>query len=807
MLMRYIVFSVLLTFISATTLGQRKNGSPPPNNVVGTVLDNFGNPVPYASVGLFSIVDSSLIKGSISDESGLFGMRAKPGSYYIEVSFLSYKKATINNVEIAPKEITSVPTIQLAPNTEVLDVVDITAEKSTMELQLDKRVFNVGKDLSNTGGNAAEILSNVPSVEVDIEGNVSLRGSENVRILIDGRPSGLTGAGNTDALRMMQGNLIDKVEVITNPSSRYDAEGEVGIINIVLKKEKKKGLNGAFELTAGYPENFGGSFTLNYRRKWINFFTSSGLKYRSSPGSGFSFNEYQDADTAYYFENERNQKRGGLSSVSRFGADIYFNKKNVLTTALMVNYTDANNAAQIGYSDFNELREITLETLRDEEENEISLDLEASLVYEKKFEEKGRSWTTTISANQNDDSEISNLTQTSSGSGLELTTFQRSTNTEDQRTYSGQSDYIHPIFEDGRIETGIKGSVREIRNDYGVELNNGTGWKSLIPFTDELIYNENIYAGYAMYSNKLNLLTYQFGLRSEYTMIETRLVKSNISNPREYLNFFPSAHISYELGELNSVQVSYSRRISRPRFRELIPFFSYTDPRNFYSGNPDLNPEFSDSYELGYLQKLEKGSVLTSLYYRHTVNPTERITVTDSNGLLQRFPVNLSTQDAYGLELTLQYQLFSWWRTNLTANVYQANRQGEYQDKLYRSQTFTATSRGMFLFKLPKKVDFQFSGNYRAPRLSTQGKVLAMYSFDAGLSKDFFNGNATLTFSAKDLLNSRKRRWIVQTESLYSESEFQWRARQFLLVFTYRLNQKKGFNRNKSGSFEGSEEM
>ena len=471
--MKQFLTLTLLFFLSAMLFAQRDGESELPPNLKGRVVDANAKPVPYASIGIFNIADSSLATGTVSNDIGVYSIRVRPGNYYIEVSFLSYENQIIENISIQPRELTELEDIVLTPNSELLEAVDITAEKSTMELQLDKRVFNVGKDLSNTGGNAAEILSNVPSVEVDIEGNVSLRGSENVRILIDGRPSGLTGAGNSDALRMMQGNLIDKIEVITNPSSRYDAEGEVGIINIVLKKEKKKGLNGAFELTAGYPENFGASFSLNYRRKWINFFANSGITYRSSPGYGYSFNDYNGPDTSYFFENDRSQKRGGLSSVSRFGTDIYFNENNILTTALLVKFSDANNLATIGYSDFDSNRELFSSTLRDEKENEISMDLEAAVTYEKKFKQKGRSWTTNFSVNQNDDSEKSTLTQTTKGNNLNQVSYQRSNNTEDQRTYSLQSDYIHPVFEDGRFEAGFKGSIREISNVYNVELDDG----------------------------------------------------------------------------------------------------------------------------------------------------------------------------------------------------------------------------------------------------------------------------------------------------------------------------------------------
>jgi outer membrane receptor protein involved in Fe transport len=786
-----------------TLLAQKPGAGKRPHNISGSVFDYSNSPVPYASIALYT-ADSLLLKGTTSDESGSYALRAPEGSYFIKVSFLSFEDYTSPLFDISRGRPVNLDPITLTQNASMLEAVDITEEKSHMELQLDKRVFNVGKDLSNAGGNAAEILANVPSVDVDIEGNVSLRGSENVRVLIDGRPSGMT-SGSADALRMLQGNLIDKIEVITNPSSRFDAEGEVGIINIILKKEKKQGLNGAFELKAGYPTNAGASFSLNYRKKWVNLFASSGVSYRSSPGSGSAFNQFESPDTSYHFESTRQQRRGGLSNMSRVGADFFLNDNNTLTTALIVRYSDANNTADIDYNDLDSMGEIFFNTLREESENEIGLDLEANVNYKKTFKRKGHEWVSNVSINQNDDTEESSLTQTETFGNSTTETFQRSSNTEDQRRYEIKTDYVHPFGKDAKIEVGAKASLREIQNNYSVELKDTGDWYALSDFTNQLVYNENIYAGYVMHSNKIGSFSYQGGLRAEQSDIKTLLKATNESNPRSYFNLFPSAHLSYELNPKNALQASYSRRISRPRFRELIPFFSYTDPRNFYSGNPDLNPEYTDSYELGYLQKFEKGSLLSSLYYRHTTGPTERITVTDSTGLLRRFPVNLSTMDAYGVEFNLQYEFYKWLRTSISANIYQASTQGSYNGRRLSSDAFTASSRAMVMVKLPKAFNLQASGRYRAPRVSTQGKTLAMYTVDMGLSKDVLKGNGTITASAKDVFNGRKRRWIVDTEYLYSESEFQWQARQFLLIFTYRLNQKKSSNRGRGGDMEGSD--
>lgn len=789
--------------LSSSLLWSQVYPNPSFGTIEGRTIDPNNNPIPYASVGLFSMSDSLLINGSASDDHGFFQIESEPGTYFIKASFLSFEDYVSAPFEIKVDDVIKLGKIEMTANAAELQAIDIIEEKSQMEFQLDKRVYNIGKDLSNTGGNAQEILANVPSVNVDVEGNVSLRGSENVRILIDGRPSGIAASG--DALRMLQGSMIDQIEVITNPSSRYDAEGEVGIINIVLKKEKKKGLNGAFEVKAGYPENFGASFSLNYRKKWMNLFASNGINYRSSPGYGYNYNRFESPDTNYIFESNRTQKRGGLSNVSRLGTDIYLNEKNIVTTAVLIKYSDANNSANIQYLDYNNGGDVFRETNRDEDENEISLDIEASMVYSKKFDDKDRSWVTSVSVNQNDDAETSSLIQSSEFSSTKTETYQRSTNTEDQRNYLFQSDYVHPFGKDMKFEGGLKASLRTISNNYSVDLKDTGEWIPLTDFTNELAYQEDIYAAYVMHAKQMDKFSYQLGVRSEYSDITTKLIKTNQTNPRSYLNFFPSAHFNYELNDTHSFQLGYSRRISRPRFRELIPFFSYTDPRNIYSGNPDLNPEYTDSYELGYLYQFGKGSLFSSVYYRHTTGSVERITVTDSTGLLRRFPINLGTQDAYGLEFNVQYDILSWWRLTASSDFYHATQQGTYQGKRYTSSAFTNRSRGSFNFKLPSQMNLQVSGVYYAPRNTTQGKTLAMATMDLGWSKELLKGNGTLAFSARDVFNSQVRRWEMDTEYLNSTSEFQWQSRQFMLTFTYRLNQKKAMQRSRGGEDEGSD--
>lgn len=746
-------------------------------------------PVPFASVALYT-ADSTLVSGTTTDEFGSFSLDAKPGKYYIITSFLSFEDAVIPDIQKTEGQSLNLGTITLRENAQMLEEVVIEGERSQMEFKLDKRVFNVGKDLSSTGGNASEVLANVPSVDVDIDGNVSLRGSENVRILIDGKQSGLAGSGNSDALRMLQAGMIEKVEIITNPSSKYEAEGEVGIINIVLKKERQKGFNGSFEVQAGYPENFGGSFSINYRRKWINMFASSGLNYRAAPGSGSSFQQYDGPDTTYSFAQTRAQTRGGLSNVNRFGTDIFINDKNTLTAAMLLKFSDGNNTAKIEYEDLNNAQEVILKTVREEQEDEHTTDIEVSLTHEKTFERKGQKWITDVRYTMNDDTETAELVETNSIAPNDLN-YQRSSNVEDESNFLLQSDYTHPIGAKGKFETGTRISLRDIQNKYGVELNNDGFWQPLNDFTDDLRYTENIYAAYGLYANEWKRFSYQGGLRMEYTDIETELKISNQSNPRAYLNFFPSTHLNYNINEYNSLQASYSRRLSRPSFRSLIPFFSYTDPRNFYGGNPDLDPEFTDSYELGYLKMFEKGSFLGSFYYRHTDGIVQRITLTDTTGLIRTFPINLGTQDAYGIEVNFNYDAAKWLRLNGNINAYYASIQGNYRGESYNTTLLTTLARANAMIDLPKDISGQANLRYSAPRNTPQGRTLSITTLDLGFSRDLLKKNGTLILSVKDVFNSRRRRSITETAYLFSESEFQWRARQFLLTFNYRINQQK----------------
>ena len=810
MMKKIFIFIALLAVIYAQSQESDKY------KIVGQLVDENGVLIPFANAALFS-TDSLLVTGAVSDGDGNFMIITDPGQFYLRLSFLSYEEKIISPLIVSNSDL-NLGKIKMLSQAAQLDELVVQGERSQMELYLDKRVFNVGKDLSNISGSAADILDNVPSVTVDVDGNVNLRGSGNVRILIDGKPSGLTGISTADALQQLQANLIESVEVITNPSARYDAEGEVGIINIVLKKERRKGVNGSFALNAGYPLNYGGSYSLNFRKEKFNLFSSYGLNYRSGPGRGHSFQKFdrvdpitmRDTTFSYYQEDKRN--RSGLSHNIRVGSDIFINDKNTITASLVIRKSDGRNTSNYIFQDYDALDNLVKTVDRNEVEKEPEINSEIGVNYRREFNRKDQVLTADFKWIENDETEKSEFEQFDDSDGS--TIHQRSINTEDERNILAQVDYLNPFKNSkGKWETGLKASSRILGNRFQVEeQDDSEQWNILNDYDNDVVYTENIYAGYFIAGNEWNRFSLQGGIRGELSDISVELKKTNQTAYQNYFNLFPSAHLSYKLSEQKTIQLSYSYRISRPRFRELLPFSGFSNNRAIWGGNPNLRPEYTNSIEAGYLLNWTSGSILSSAYYRYRTGVIERVPLSDPNtGFVRPFPINLATENNFGLEFNFSWNPVKWWRFNTSANFFRAITDGTYEEINYFADTYTWNTRSTSRITFLKKLDFQTGFNYRAPRQTPTGSNKAMYHIDLGLSYDVFKGNGTLTFNVRDLLNSRKFRGTTQTNDFYSESVHQWRVRQMNLTFTYRLNQKKdrqrGRDRDEDGEWDDDNEF
>jgi len=653
------MFRILLFFISVLLFTQVHGQSLV--TVSGKLVDTETSaPLEFGTVSFYDPSDSSLVTGGITDATGEYRFQIAPGTYYIVAQFVSYQSRTVSDIRIPKdKQLYTISTIKLSQDVETLSEVVISGQKQEMEMMLDKRVFNVGLDASNTGRSAAEILDRVPSVAVDQEGNVSLRGSSNVQILIDGKPSGLIGLSDSDGLRLLQGNLVESIEVITNPSARYQAEGQSGIINIILKKERRNGFNGAVSLNTGYPHDHGISANLNYRANNFNFFGNYGFNIRRSPGEGMERRAQFDEDTTTYLYRDFDFERGGFSNNIQLGAEYFFNEKTVLTGSVLLRKSDENNERITYYQELDENVEVRERSQRTDNEAETEDNMEYTLSFRKQFGREKQEFSFDIQYRDNFELEESDLFEEvtfGEGFGEEEPLIQTARNEEGERNFLVETYYVHPYAENGILEFGIRSNFRRVINNYLVlEQDENGDFFPLFNFSNDFQYDESIQAAYFIVGNAKGKFSWQTGLRAEYTDITTDLIpvdpmQEEEINTKNYLDWFPSASVTYKLAGENSFQASYSRRLSRPRFRLLNPFSNFSDPRFLRTGNPDLDPVYTDSYELGYLLNWETGNLFSSVYYRHSTGEWERITTVDDEGVSTSIPVNLSTEDAVGFE-------------------------------------------------------------------------------------------------------------------------------------------------------------
>lgn len=766
--------------------------------VKGRVLDSLSTtPLGFASIRIFDSRDKKLVNGNITTESGEFAIDLPHGRYYAEVEFMGYRSHTSAQFLLsdANREQT-LGIIRLTPSVNTLEEVVVQAEKSSMELSLDKKIFNVGKDLANAGGTASDILMNIPSVQVDPEGGIRLRGSNNVRILVDGKPSGLVSFKGGSGLQQLQASMIERVEVITNPSARYEAEGMAGIINIVLRKERNQGFNASFEVVSGTPSNFGGAANLNYRHRKVNFFINYGIAYRVQPGVGTLYQEVYGAENTFLKQETRGSIIGFNNNI-RGGIDLYFTETSILTGSYLFRRSDATRVTDIEYESYrHDLSNMESFETRRQDEDETEPNSEYSLIYKKSFAEKDHELLAEVKFLDNWESSYQLFRHRYySPDGAEDNargTLERSLNDEFEKQLLFQVDYTKPLGKDGKLETGLRSSSREMVNDFVVGRRDAEGEYIPLPNLDNIfLYDENIHAAYGILAKKGAKFSYQAGLRAEWTDVKTTLQETNEVNPREYINLFPSAHLTLNLAKENAIQGSYSRRIRRPFYNDLSPFMTLSDSRNFFSGNPNLDPEFSNVFEIGHIKYFERGSFTSAVYHRSTRGKIERIRTVDAEGNSTTFPENLRSEEATGAEFTSEFSLYPWWKLDMNLNFFYADIDGTNILSSYNNTTYSWFARQTSRFMLPNQFDIQLRGNYEAPQKTAQGKRLALYYIDFSLSKDVFKGNGTVHFNVLDVFNTRRMRSITEGVNFYTEGNSQFRRRQINLTLTYRIRQSK----------------
>ena len=770
-----------------------------PATISGTLKDATSQaPIEYATVTVYSSADSSLVAGALTDSLGAFTIRTEFGSFYLKAEFIGYEPVFLGGIELSKdKSEFNTGDLMAGVSAELIDEVVVTAEKNRIQNSIDKKVFNVEKDISNIGGTAQDALQNIPSVDVDSDGTISLRGSSNVRILINGKPSGLTGISSNAALAQIPANMIESIEVITNPSVKYDSEGMAGIINIILKKNAKKGLNGLVSLTAGYPWNNTGTVNIDYGTKRVNLNASYSLQQKAGPGINNAHRETTVNDTTSYIDQNGDFSHNSITNLGKIGADFLLNDRNTLSASVSLRNSAGHNlnTTEYRYSDFND--DLTNIRLRNSDQTNNSLNTDYSLDYRKKFKKEGRLFSMNAQFSNSYEKNSETISQQSydaayvPDSSPELQ--QRSNSNEGQRTLLIQTDYTHPI-KNAKLETGLKSTIQQIDKIYSLEQYDDTT-ASWIPWTgmvsNRFLYNQGIYAGYMMLGGKIKKLEYQVGIRAEQTIVTSKLIETNEKHNYNYLNFFPSGHFGIPVKGNNLIKLSYSRRIKRPSYYTLNPFWSFSDPLNFWVGNPTLQPEYTHSFELGETKYWKKSNLSGTVYYRYTSNVIQRIKVLDSTGIAITKPYNMNNMNSFGLELAYSANVGKWWRLNTSFNFFRNIIDGRNVGPEYSTDFYSWTGKLSSTINFGKGWSAMQMFNYRAPKGSTQGTRHQMYFLDLALTKEFLKGKGSLSFKVSDVFNSKKYINDIYGDGYYIQSTFQFIKRTFLLSFNYTINNYK----------------
>ena len=765
--------------------------------VTGIVIDDASNePLMFASVVLHNVADSSMVTGAITNEQGAFVIEQVPaGQFYVAINYVGYPRKEVNGISVTPREpVYEMGTIRVEPSAAMLTEVTIEATRQLMEVGLDRRVINVDSELTASGGTALELMQNIPSVAVDFDGNVSLRGSSNVTILIDGRPSSLTGLSGSEALEQIPSNMIERIEVVTNPSARYSPEGTSGIINIVLKKERRGGYNGMMSLNASTGNRFSGSLNLNYKTGKVNFFANYSGRMFNMEGSGSNFRTSFLRDTTFLdqdsrFENAMNSHNGSI------GADFQINSYNTLTFSVMYNTWQRNSD---NFTDYNALDEgMTLidfftRTSGNGMENQ---GMNYSLNYRRTFDQKLRELNTDIvfSTRGMDMSEnnVQRIIETNGKPAILPDLLENTTTNGNNWMFSLQTDYIQPLGGDQKLEFGGRAYLREMGSDFNFfNYNPEAGsWVNNSGLSNEFVYNEQVYAAYGIYSTMLGKYSLQAGLRLEQTFIEADQRTTNEVHKDNYLNLFPTVHLRRSFEKEQALQVSYSRRINRPNNRFLNPFVSYTDPYDLSFGNPQLKPELINSMELGYTRFWKNTTVNPSIFYRFTEGMITRFRTMNEEGIAYTTFENINRGTSYGAELILSQQIFPWWRSNGTFSYYRQIIDGGGAMMEMRTDSYSWSARLVNNLSLGKGWDLQVNGFYRSPVVMLQGEMKAMYSADMGLRKNILDRKGTINLRVSDIFNTQNFRMYNYGDNFTIDMERKRNSRMVFIGFTYRINE------------------
>jgi len=716
------------------------------------------HPIEYGNVVLFRVKDSVMVTGTISGRDGKFRMEKVPfGRYFCKISFIGYETRVVSPVQVNPKSPDpDLGSIYLNLTPVNLKEVLVTGEKEMIVNNLDKKVINVDKSIAATGGSAVDVMQNIPAVTVDSDGGVKLRGNKNVTVLIDGKPSAMEGVSTGEILAQIPASSMESVELVTNPSAKYDPEGTAGIINIVLKKKQESGYNTVVTLNAGNGDRYNGSLNLNYRTGGWNFYGSLDGRWNRFKAEGNSNRQTTLPDTSRLTQDSRNTNQMTMNGF-RTGIDYSPDEWNTFSAGFRGRNMGFDNSGDMNNFLFDGNQSLVRSFNRESDADRNGQHLEYSLEHKRTWETKGREWTTDLEfGTQKMKRTESASTLNSAGSGNYLSK-QKNTGSNTGLTLSLESNYAHPTPEWGRFEAGFKSRFRQNDSEGLYDTLGADGmWYPNSFLTDKFDYTEQVHAGYGTYSNSLEEFKFQLALRGEYvrTVLSSRQFTSDFTT--DYTSLYPSIHISRELSEAHELMVSYSRRVDRPNNRQLNPFVDYSDSLNLRSGNPKLLPQYTNSMEFGYNFNQKMTSLSASLFYRQTEDLISEITRQENARVTRTTLENAATGTSVGVDLSANQTISQGFRLNGGISWFRNVNKGKLESDNADADNVSWNAKGSAMITLPLEIQLQVMGNYNAPMVMPQRKIKEQYSVDFGLKRDFLDGMLTANLRVQDVFDSRE---------------------------------------------------
>ena len=788
-------FFLLSTFV-LTAQQQRMKEMEKPGSIYGSVADD-NQAMPFASVSLYRAKDSSLVSGIITDDRGKFEFQNLAyGNYYLKISFVGFKSKDVGPIEVSQTStLIKIPDVTLEVSAENLNTVEVSSNLPSLEYKIDRKIVNVSKQLTATSGTAVDVLQNVPSVQVDITGEVSLRGSSGFMVFIDGRPSALSGS---DALNQIPASTIDRIELITNPSAKYDPDGTSGIINVITKKNMLLGFSGVVNGNIGLDDKYGGDFLLYYRKKKINYFIGADYNHQYFPGIERINRFTTSSDTSYITRAEGAADRSRTNYTLRTGVELELGIKDKLNLSGSIGQRAHSHYSKLEYHEstdpFIAVNEYTSRNIHDRSGGNYQLNAD----YEHKFSKENHTFDAQINYNyRNTDEKNDNDLLATDGT---VFSGQRSTEVGPGTELRGKLDYTLPLGIKSRIESGAQARF-EVSSDTNKVYNYDQITKEYLfqsDFSNSVEYKRDIYALYAIYAGELDMFGYQAGIRTEYTDRTIKKLDGDSTSALNRWDYFPSVHVSYKLPKDHQLMVSYSRRIERPRGWYFEPFITWVDAYNVRRGNPDLLPEYVDSYELGYNKRINKTMYSLEAYYRVVHNKIERIrSVYKENIMLTSFD-NVGTDYSLGLEGMISTDVYKWWNLDIMGNLY--DFRGDYNTDNLNNESTNWNARFNNTFYLTPSTQFQVNSQFQSASVTAQGRVEEYYIVNAAFKQTFFKNSLSATLQASDIFQSQKRKYTSEGVDFRTEEYSRRYSPIVMLNVSYRINNFKVKTRKGSDS-------